>query len=206
LSDLFPWRIAGRYLESCNCDAICPCRMVGGIRGGRSTHGICYGALSWLVDSGRAGAVDLTGLAASLVLRYDDDEPGSPWTFVLHVDARGDERQRDALAKILLGELGGDQVLGLPWVRKPSNLLEVRASAIEIRHGADGYELRVGEAVALRATRPVPTDQEVACVIPGFDHPGTELYADSFAVDDEPFRWELQGNCGFASDFDYAGR
>ena len=25
-----PWRIRGAYFESCNCEAICPCRMVGG--------------------------------------------------------------------------------------------------------------------------------------------------------------------------------
>jgi Putative transposase len=44
---LSDWRIAGRYFESCNCDAICPCRMVGGIPGGRSTYGECYGVLAW---------------------------------------------------------------------------------------------------------------------------------------------------------------
>jgi hypothetical protein len=40
------WRIAGRYFESCNCEAICPCRMVGGRLGERSTYGICYGVLA----------------------------------------------------------------------------------------------------------------------------------------------------------------
>jgi hypothetical protein len=180
--------------------------MVGGLPGGRSTHGVCFGALSWLIDDGHAGDVDLTGLAASLVLRYDDDEPGSPWTFVLHLDERGDDRQRDALRRIMLGELGGDKVLALPWVRKPSNLLEVRTSPISIVHSPAGYELHVGRTVALRATRPVPTEEQVACVIPGYEIPGTELYADSFAVHDEPFDWELVGNCAFASDFRYQGR
>ena len=54
---LTPWRIRGSYFESCNCDAICPCRMVGGRKGGRSTHGICFGVLSWLVEEGHAGDV-----------------------------------------------------------------------------------------------------------------------------------------------------
>jgi len=30
------WRIAGRYLEACNCEAICPCRRVGGVAVGCS--------------------------------------------------------------------------------------------------------------------------------------------------------------------------
>src|SRR5437763_1591036 len=114
------WRIAGDYFESCNCDAICPCRRIGGRPGGRSTHGICQGVLSWLVREGDADGIDLSGLAVAFVVRYDDDEPGSPWSFVVHVDERGNEEQREALADILIGRRGGDDVLGLPWARKPS--------------------------------------------------------------------------------------
>ena len=201
---LTPWRIRGAYFESCNCEAICPCRMVGGVKGGRSTYGICFGVLSWLIGDGYAGAVDLTGLAAAFVIRYDDDEPGSPWSFVVHVDERGTPEQQTALAAILTGELGGEAVLRLPWVSKPSELLDVRASPIEIVGGPEGNELRVGRAVTLRATRAYETDEVVACGIPGYDKPGTELLADELVVDDEPFAWELSGNCAFASPFDYA--
>ena len=49
-----------------------------------------------------------------------------------------------------------------------------------------------------RAGRPV------ACIVPGYERPGTELYADTHVVDDEPFAWELTGRCAFASDFAYA--
>jgi Protein of unknown function (DUF1326) len=201
---LTPWRIRGSYFESCNCEAICPCRMVSGVKGGRSTYGICFGVLSWLVEEGHAGDVDLSGLAAAFVIRYDDDEPGSPWSFVVHVDERGTEEQRHALASILTGELGGEAVLRLPWVSKPSEQIDVRVSRIEIDNGPDGHELRVGSAVTLRASTPFETDEVVACGIPGYDKPGTELLADELAVDDDPFAWELSGNCAFASPFDYA--
>jgi len=201
---LIPWRLRGSYFESCNCEAICPCRMVGGVKGGRSTHGICFGVLSWLVEEGHAGDVDLSGLAAAFVIRYDDDEPGSPWSFVVHVDERGSDEQRQALAVILTGELGGEGVLRLPWVSKPSELIDVRASPIEITDGPAGHELRVGRVIELRASRPFATDEVVACGIPGYDNPGTELLADTLVVADEPFAWELSGNCAFASPFDYA--
>ena len=197
------WRVAGAYFESCNCEAICPCRMIGGVAGGRSTYGVCYGALGWRIDEGHAGRVDLSGLAAVLTIRYDDDEPGSPWSILLHVDERGSHAQRVAIEQILLGEVGGD-VLRLPWIRKPRNVVGVTASAIELASGPDGHVLRVGTEVSLVATRPVETDVPVACGIPGYDRPGTELYADSFVVDDGPFRWELAGNCAFTSDFEYA--
>jgi hypothetical protein len=197
------WRIAGDYFESCNCDAICPCRMVGGRPGGRSTHGICLGVLSWLIHDGHAGDLDLSGLAAAFTIRYDDDEPGSPWTFVVHVDERGSAEQREAVAAILTGRWGGDDVLRLPWARKPSELLDVRVSPIEVRSGPARHELRVGSAIELSASRPVETDERVSCVIPGHHVPGQELYADRLAVADDPFEWELAGNCAFVSTFEY---
>ena len=162
------------------------------------------GVLSWLVREGHADAVDLAGLAAAFVIRYDDDEPGSPWSFVVHVDERGSEEQRQALAAILTGKLGGGDVLRLPWVRKPSEELAVRTSPIELRFGPDGYSLRVGSAIDLAATRPFETDQRVSCLIPGHHVAGTEHYAERLAVHDEPFDWELAGNCAFVSTFSYS--
>jgi len=198
------FHVRGAYFESCNCEAICPCRMVGGVKGDRSTYGICYGALSWLVEEGTVGAVDVSGLAVALVMRYDDDETGSPWSLVLHLDDRGSEEQREALADLFLGRLAGSHVDALPWVRKARHLLDVRTSAIELGEDGDGYRLRVGDAVRLRATRAVETDEPVACIVPGYERIGRELYAEELVVQDDPFAWELSGNCAFASAFEYA--
>jgi hypothetical protein len=194
------WRISGYYLESCNCDPICPCRMVDGELGGRSTHGICYGVLGWRIEEGHCGAVALGGLEAALVLRYSDDEPGSPWSIVLHLDERADERQQEALENIFLGRLGGPHMLELPWLRKPSDLLDVRADRIEVGEG----ELRVGDVVRLGGTRPFETEKDVRCVVPGYERTGAELVAGELVVHDEPFSWKLSGNCAYVSDFDYA--
>ena len=82
------WHVSGRYFESCNCDPICPCRRIDGVAGGRSTHGICTGVLSWLIEEGSAAETDLTGLAVAMAIRYDDDEPGSPWSWILYPRGR----------------------------------------------------------------------------------------------------------------------
>jgi hypothetical protein len=201
---LQPWRVAGTYFESCNCDAVCPCRMVSGRRGGRSTHGVCYGALSWRVEEGRAGHVDLDGLAVAIVYRYDDDEPGSPWRLVLHVDAGATAEQRDALAAIFLGEAGGEHVSGLPWVRKACESVAVRSSPIEIRHDGSTHELRVGGAAAARASRPVEAQEDVSCIVPGYDRIGTELYADELCLEGDGFQDDLRGNCAFVAEFSYS--
>jgi hypothetical protein len=193
--DDLSFRVRGPYFESCNCEAICPCRMIGGVPGGRSTYGSCYGALSWRIDDGHLETVDLSGFNVVLVYRYDDDEPGSPWSLVLHVDAQADEAQRRALSYIFLGGIPQ-----LPWIRKARNLIDVRVSDIVI----DGAHVRVGREVLMHATSPVETELPVACGIPGYDRFGYELYADELTVGDEPFEWSLAGNCAFVGDFDYS--
>jgi hypothetical protein len=189
------FHITGTYLEACNCDAICPCRTIDGMTGGRSTHGVCFGALSWRVDEGEATGVDLAGAGAVMTYSYDDDEPGSPWTLVLYVDGPAE------LADVLLGRLGGEHVRTLPWVRKPTASVEVRHAGIDFDDG----QVRVGDAVRLRATTPYETAAAVSCIVPGHDRPGTELINDEVVVDDPPFAFELYGTCAFRREFDYRG-
>ena len=112
------WRVSGTYLESCNCDAICPCRDINGIPGGRSTHGICLGVLNWLVVDGHADETDLSGLAVTLATRYSDDEEGSPWSWILYLDDRGTAEQHRMLEEIWTGRAAGDHISQLPWARR----------------------------------------------------------------------------------------
>lgn len=198
--DLTAWHVEGEYLESCNCEAVCPCRMSGGVPGGRSTYGECFGLLSWQVVDGSAGDIDLDGLKVAVACRYHDDEPGSPWSIVLYVDESGDAEQRAALEAIFLGRAGGERILRLPWVRKPSFILDVRPSRIDF----DGVSVRVEERATIRATRPVEDQDDVRCGIPGYEEPGRELYADELAVHDEPFDYALTGNCAYRSAFHYS--
>jgi hypothetical protein len=197
---LTSWHVEGAYLESCNCEAICPCRMVDGVPGGRSTYGECYGLLAWHVESGDADGIDLGGLGVALACRYHDDEPGSPWSIVLYVDENGEDEQRAALEAIFLGAAGGEHVLKLPWVRKRRRLLSVRRSSIVF--GPDSVQ--VAERASIRATRPVERGELVRCGIPGYGEVGQELYADELAVHDEPFDYALSGNCAFRSVFHYS--
>ena len=159
------------------------------------------GVLSWLVRDGHADGVDLAGLAAAFVIRYDDDEPGSPWSFVVHVDERGTEEQRGALSDIFLGERGGPHIVKLPWVRKPRKLVEVRPARVDIVE--DGRALQVGDVGLIRVSRQANDGHAVACGIPGYERVGSEYYADEARVQDEPFDWQLEGNCAYATTFEY---
>jgi hypothetical protein len=200
------WRVRGTYLESCNCDAICPCRRIGGQSGGRSTHGVCMGVLSWLVEEGRADDVVLDGLGAVLAVRYSDDEPGSPWTVFLYVDERGDDDQRSALEDVFLGRRGGSIREHAPWIWKESNLLGVSPAAIEIDHTPRRQWFRVRDHVEVRVAAPVAEQPTVTCVIPGHDREGEECTVEVLRVAErEPLEFEYRGVCAYASTFDYSG-
>src|SRR5437588_4428634 len=143
MAEPMSWRIQGTYFESCNCDAICPCRRIDGAPGGRSTHGVCLGVLSWLIKDGVASDTDLSGLPVAIASRYSDDEPGSPWTWTLYLEARASREQRALLEEIFTGRLGGDAHRHFPWAWKPSELVAVRRAQIDVDHTRRRQRLRV---------------------------------------------------------------
>jgi hypothetical protein len=197
------WALSGTYLEACNCQAICPCRRIGGRQGGRSTYGICMGALSWAIERGRAGDVDLAERRVVLASRYDDDEPGSPWDFILFLDEKADERQRNALEAIFLGHAGGTPLRQFPWAFKPSRLVHVRAAAIEIDHRPRRGWFRADRDVEVRVTGAVADQEKVTCVIPGHHQEGTEVVADLTSTA-APIDYSLRGRCGYEAPFAYS--
>jgi hypothetical protein len=199
------WHLQGTYLESCNCEAICPCRRIGGEPGGRSTYGECLGVLSWEIADGRCGAVALSGLRVVIVSRYHDDEPRSPWTFVLFVDRRADERQAHALVEIFTGAAGGTALAQFPWAFKPSTLLGWRPASIAIDHAPGHGVVRVDDDVEVRIRGPVEDDAPVTCVIPGHHRPGRELYAELLRAElEDPLRFQATGSCAYESTFAYS--
>jgi hypothetical protein len=199
------WRIRGSYFESCNCDAICPCRRIDGVSGGRSTHGECLGLLSWLIEDGDADGVDLGGQPVALATRYSDDEEGSPWTWILYLDQGTSRDQRDALEAIYAGRLGGDAVKHFPWAWKASELAAVRPVEIEVEHTRRRQWLRIRDHVSVRIRDRYDGPETVTCVIPGHERKGEELVADELIVEDGPLAFSYRGVCGYASDFDYKG-
>jgi hypothetical protein len=199
------WHISGSYFESCNCDPICPCRRIDGKPGGRSTHGECMGVLSWIIEDGAAGEVDLTGLPVAMAIRYSDDEPGSPWTWILYLDAEAADEQRVALEGIFTGRLGGDAETHFPWAWKASELVAVRSVGFEVEHARRRQRLRIRDRVSVRIRDRYQGDETVTCVIPGHDRSGEELVADQLVVEDGPLAFSYRGVCGYGTTFDYRG-
>jgi hypothetical protein len=199
------WRIRGTYFESCNCEAICPCRRVDGVRGGRSTHGVCMGVLSWVIQEGAVDSVDLAGLPVAMAISYSDDEPGSPWTWILYLDSRATSEQRAALEAIFTGALGGAAEAHFPWTWKESRFAGVRPATIDVDHTRRREWLKIRDRVSVRIRDRYDGGETVSCVIPGHGTPGEELITDELVVEDAALRFAFRGTCGYGATFDYAG-
>jgi len=198
------WWVRGSYFEGCNCEAICPCRSVGGRPGGPSSFGECFGALSWYIHDGQADGLDLSDLRAVLSIRYlDNVQPSTPWDVVLYVDQRASDRQRAALADIFLGRAGG--TVARLYGPAIGEVCAVRPARITLEHTAARKRIDVVGYLTVEAEGDASEPGDVRCGIPGFDHPGTELHGDALRYTDTALRWEVRGrrHAAFTTDFDY---
>jgi hypothetical protein len=93
------WEILGPELASCNCDWGCPCQF-----NARPSRGDCRAGVAMRIDKGHFGDVRLDGLKFVVLVA---------WPGAIHegrgeaqpvVDERADDRQREAILKILAGE------------------------------------------------------------------------------------------------------
>ncbi len=99
------WQLRGDYMESCNCDYLCPCVYTN--PQGETTHEHCTAALVFHVAEGRHGAQRLDGLSFALLIRSGRIMADGNWSFAVVVDAAADPAQRAALGAIAAGEAGG---------------------------------------------------------------------------------------------------
>ncbi len=194
------WEIKGSYCEACNCEAICPCRVINGADGGDSTYGVCEFLGSWKVDEGHAGDLDLAGTSVVLAGRYSDNEENKPWTVLLYIDRAATEEQFDVLSGIFLGRAGGN----LEFTQAIVHVAGVHSAEIQLNHRAGQESIRVGNLASAEAVRHVGHDFPVSCGIPGHDNPGEELVTNHY-VQDGPFDWTYEGRAGFSSAFSYKG-
>ena len=163
------------------------------------------GLLSWIIGEGQADGVDLGGQPVALACRYSDDEAGSPWSWILYLDAGSTSDQREALEGIFSGGLGGDSNNHFPWAWKSSELLAVRPVRIEVEHTRRRQLLRIRDRVSVRIRDRYEGPETVTCVIPGHERGGEELVADELVVEDGPLSYRYRGVSGNASTFDYSG-
>jgi hypothetical protein len=99
------WTMRGEYMESCNCDYLCPCIYTN--PQGPATNDHCTAAMVFRIDEGICGDIRLDGLKFAVVIRSGRVMADGNWVFAGVVDDRANDAQRQALAAIVSGEAGG---------------------------------------------------------------------------------------------------
>lgn len=103
------WDIKGEYMESCNCDYLCPCIFTN--PQAPVTHDHCYAMLVYRIDEGNCGGTRLDGCKFALIVRSGKVMSEGNWILGCIVDAGSDEKQRDVLGTIVSGKAGGTPAL-----------------------------------------------------------------------------------------------
>ena len=99
------WQISGEYMESCNCDYLCPCIYTN--PQGEATLDQCTALMVYRIDHGRHGDTSLDGLKFALVIRSGKVMADGNWIFACVAEEDANEAQRVALTSILGGDAGG---------------------------------------------------------------------------------------------------
>lgn len=139
------WEISGQYVETCNCDFVCPCPLTGLAE---TTHGTCIFAMAYRVDEGQFDGVSLDGTKFIVVGRTPGNMAEGNWEVGVIVDQDASPEQKEAIGAITSGTRGGPVANLAPLIGK---VLGTEARPIEIS-GEDGHWL---------ARSPGIIDQEV---------------------------------------------
>jgi len=99
------WKIGGEYMESCNCDYLCPCIFTN--PQAPVTYDQCTSLQVYRIDRGNHGETKLDGLSFALIIRSGKVMADGNWIFAAVVDAAANAVQREALTEIVSGRAGG---------------------------------------------------------------------------------------------------
>ena len=93
------WYIKGREFIHCNCAYGCPCQF-----NALPTHGDCKAVLSVMIEEGKHGDTDLSGLNMAAIVAWPGAVHEGGGHIVPIVDERAGGKQREALLRIMSGQ------------------------------------------------------------------------------------------------------
>lgn len=99
------WSIGGEYMETCNCEFLCPC--ITSNLAAKPTEGDCKAAMAMRITKGEKDGVVLDGLSFIVVLHSPGVMIDGNITVGLIVDERASDKQVDAITAIATGSAGG---------------------------------------------------------------------------------------------------
>jgi hypothetical protein len=96
------YRLTGRFLEACDCYAICPCWI-----DEVPDEEQCTGLFVWDINQGDAMGHDVSGLRVASASYHEGKRRGARQRVVVLIDDRASDQQRAVLSDVFTGRQGG---------------------------------------------------------------------------------------------------
>lgn len=96
------YKLAGRLLEVCNCNILCPCWV-----GEDPDNGTCDSVLAYHFDSGSIDGVDVSGLTLAIAAHIPGNVLEGNFRVILFVDEQASAEQEHSLLQVYRGDAGG---------------------------------------------------------------------------------------------------
>lgn len=136
------WKIEGDYMETCNCDFLCPC--ITSNLAATPTEGDCKFALALRINRGEKDGVSLDGLSFIVLVRSPGAMAEGNMKVGLIVDERASAAQTEAIAEIATGAAGGPMAALGPLVGEVAG---VEKRAISFEGDGMNFAVTAGELV-----------------------------------------------------------
>jgi hypothetical protein len=198
------WQLQGTYIESCSCDAICPCTW--SALTAKATLDRCRALLSYHIDAGDVGGVDVGGLSFALFLDTPPIMAEGNWRVGIFLGEDASDAQADALGGVLSGQQGGPPAMLGPLI---GELLGVERARIDYQDDGRQHHVRIGDAanvsiedfVALEGQEPVRLEHILHPTATALTvAPAKTAVLSTFGIE-----WGREGQSGFSAPFTWSG-
>ena len=196
------WKLEGTYMESCSCDAICPCIVLS-----TPTKGYCSALIAWNINEGSDDSIDLSGLKVALLLYSPGKLHETPWDVALYIDAKAKEDQKNSLLKIFGGKAGGHPAALAEMI---GNIVGVADADIEFKKQGKNYTVKIADVADVeleplegQGGGDITVSNHIFAVAPGYSAVvGT---AKKSRIKAHAWDWNLDGQQCMYSPFVYEG-
>lgn len=196
------WKVEGRYMEACTCEAACPCTMLS-----EPTEGSCTALVAWHVDRGHYGKVSLDGLNVAFAIFTPGNMANKDWKAAIYLDDKAGADQQEALGAIFSGKAGGHPA------EIAKHVAEVRGvSVVKLELEADGKKgrLRIGNVGSADAEAILGPGDQVAtiqnqplAITPGY--PSSVARSTRARFQEHGIAFDVKGKNSLLSAFRYVG-
>lgn len=195
------WDLKGKYFESCNCEAACPCVFLS-----PPTEDECTVLVGWHIESGEFEGTNLDGLNVAMAVVSPGHMAKVLWQAALYFDDRASEAQGQALAAIFSGQAGGHPARLATHI---GEVLGAGPATIEFESAGKRTSMTVAgiadvaiEGAAGQGDGEITVAGHPLAISPGF--PAVVARSEHLTYNDHGLQWELAEKNGFYSPFQYS--